>query len=94
MNRFSDYLFYNPHGSSFETCARIEYNSGVKEEPKGSNSGARVDMYLEYAGVTTPNSWCAAFVNWCLGQNDIKGAGALGANYLTWGTKLEDSRSA
>ncbi len=66
-----------------------EYNLGVKEEPLGSNSGPRVDEYLKYAGISSPNKWCAAFVNWCLGQNNIKGAGAIGIDYLNWGTKLE-----
>jgi uncharacterized protein (TIGR02594 family) len=44
---------------------------------------------LKYAGVSSPNKWCGAFVNWCLGQNDIKGAGESGSNYLNWGTKLQ-----
>ena len=67
-----------------------EFKNGVKEEPKGSNSGPRVDMYLKYAGVSLSNksqdkAWCASFVHWCLGQNGIKGAGAAGNSYLKWG---------
>ncbi len=66
-----------------------EFNAGVKEDPIGSNSGPRVDVYLKYAGVPPPNKWCGAFVHWCLGQNGIKGAGAKGENYLKWGVKLK-----
>jgi uncharacterized protein (TIGR02594 family) len=69
-----------------------ENKKGVKEEPLGSNSGPRVDEYLKYAGTTTPNAWCAAFVHWCLGQNGIKGAGAIGNNYKKWGTKLDQPK--
>ncbi len=71
-----------------------ELKLGVKEVPKGSNSGPRIDMYLKYAGVSLSNKaqdkkWCASFVHWCLGQNGIKGAGARGKDYLKWGVKLD-----
>lgn len=70
-----------------------EYKSGVVEDKdkkgRGLNKGPRVDTYLKYAGVSSPNAWCGAYVHWCLGQNDIKGAGAKGSNYLNWGTRLK-----
>jgi uncharacterized protein (TIGR02594 family) len=68
--------------------AMEEYKNGVKEVPLDSNSGPKVDEYLKTAGASSPNAWCAAFVHWCLAQNGIKGAGALGNNYKTYGTKL------
>lgn len=33
---------------------------GVIENPKGSNSGGRVDLYTNY----TPEPWCADFISW------------------------------
>lgn len=74
-----------------------EKEAGVKEEPKGSNSGPKVDIYLKYAnvplnGVPNDKQWCAAFVHWCLGQNGIKGAGAGGKSYKKWGDKLDAPR--
>ena len=90
---WDDVLETNPNldltNTPWMDTALGEYYLGVKEEPLGSNSGPRVDEYLKYAGKSAPNAWCAAFVNWCLGQNNIKGAGALGNNYLNWGTKLD-----
>ncbi len=69
-----------------------EKASGVKEEPNGSNSGPKVNEYLKFSGVSSPNQWCAAFVNWCLGQNGIKGAGAVGNNYKKWGLKIDNPK--
>ena len=40
---------------------------GVKENPPGSNSGGRIDIYLKNIGLP-PAPWCAAFVEWCLEQ--------------------------
>lgn len=37
---------------------------GIREDPVGSNSGPRVDEYLESVGVSPGNPWCAAFVYW------------------------------
>lgn len=77
-------------GTPWMTTALGEFKAGVREVPLGSNSGPKVDVYLKYAKVSTPNAWCAAFVNWCLAQNGIKGAGASPASYLKWGTKLKE----
>jgi hypothetical protein len=46
---------------------------GVREEPKNSNSGPRVDQYLRTAGVpldlpAQKKAWCSAFVYWCFEQ--------------------------
>ena len=79
-------------GTPWMNTALDEYKSGVKEVPRGSNSGPRVNVYLKYAGASSPNAWCAAFVHWSLGQNGIKGAGARGADYLNWGNKLKSPK--
>lgn len=39
--------------------------------------------------IKTHSNGCASFVQWCLGQNGIKGAGAAGKSYLNWGVKLD-----
>ena len=71
------------------TTALQELKNGVKEIPKGSNSGPKVNEYLKSAGASPGNAWCASFVHWCLKQNGIKGAGAAGKSYLNWGVKLD-----
>jgi hypothetical protein len=38
---------------------------GVMEVPLGSNSGPRVNQYLESVGERAGLPWCAAFVYWC-----------------------------
>jgi len=38
---------------------------GVMEVPLGSNSGPRVNQYLEAVGENPGLAWCAAFVYWC-----------------------------
>jgi hypothetical protein len=43
---------------------------GVKENPPGSNSGPRIDMYLRNAGIPTnwpasDKAWCASGAKWC-----------------------------
>ena len=53
------------------------------------NSGPRINEYLKSAGVSSPNAWCAAYVHWSFKQVGIKGAGALGKNWLKWGVELE-----
>jgi len=41
---------------------------GVMEDPLGSNSGPRVNQYLESVGDKAGLPWCAAFVYWCFQQ--------------------------
>ncbi|MEI6697293.1 MAG: TIGR02594 family protein [Bacteroidota bacterium] len=62
---------------------------GVKEYNPGSN--LRIETYLKSAGLnnaTDATAWCAAFVHWSLAQAGIKGAGATGNNYKSWGIPL------
>ncbi len=59
---------------------------------QGLPANPDVVKYLNYAGIKTKNDntmWCGAFVNWCLGQADISGAGAGANNYLKWGKHLD-----
>jgi hypothetical protein len=46
--------------------ARSQERENVQEIPRGSNWGAKVQMYLKLAGILGPAPWCAAFVTWCL----------------------------
>ena len=48
--------------------AEAELKRGVKEDPPGSNSGPRVNLYLKSAGLGPGYPWCMAFVNWCYRQ--------------------------
>lgn len=41
---------------------------GVKEVPAGSNSGPRVEEYLNSLRLGPGYAWCAAFVYWCFEQ--------------------------
>src|SRR4051812_9565638 len=40
--------------------------SKVREIPRNSNRGPEVDEYLRCAGCPPGNSWCCAFVYWCI----------------------------
>jgi len=42
--------------------------TGVKEDPPGSNNGPRIREYLHSVGLVAPKSWCAAFVYWSFDQ--------------------------
>ena len=41
---------------------------GVREIPLGSNTGPRVNQYLDAVGVAPGQPWCMAFVFWCFKQ--------------------------
>ena len=41
---------------------------GVQEQPRGSNSGPEVDLYLKSVGLEPGYAWCMAFVYYCVGQ--------------------------
>ena len=41
---------------------------GVQEEPRGSNAGPKVTMYLRSVGIGPGYAWCMAFVYWCVQQ--------------------------
>jgi peptidoglycan hydrolase-like protein with peptidoglycan-binding domain len=54
-------------GRSALQFAINELNAGAGEVG-GNNKGPWVKKYLEPAGVSEGNSWCAAFVSWCFLQ--------------------------
>jgi len=43
---------------------------GIRELT-GNNDGKQVETYLKYVGLSKGNPWCAAFVCWVLGQNNV-----------------------
>ncbi|SFC93130.1 CHAP domain-containing protein [Flexibacter flexilis DSM 6793] len=43
---------------------------GIREAT-GRNDGTQVEMYLHSVKAKRGQSWCAAFVSWCLQQHDI-----------------------
>jgi hypothetical protein len=45
---------------------------GVQEVPKGSNAGYDIEKYLKSVGLGKGNSWCMAFVFWCVNEASIK----------------------
>lgn len=52
-------------GRPLKQVAAHEEEEKVREIPKNSNRGPRVDEYLCRAGVDVGLSWCCAFVYWC-----------------------------
>jgi hypothetical protein len=40
----------------------------VREIPRNSNRGPEVDAFLQCAGCPPGNSWCCAFVYWCMNE--------------------------
>ena len=48
---------------------------GVRELT-GKNDGKRVEEYLASCGLGKGYAWCAAFVNWCMVQSGVRGAGS------------------
>lgn len=40
----------------------------VREDPRNSNRGAEVNLYLKRAGVHPGLAWCCAFVYWCFDE--------------------------
>jgi hypothetical protein len=40
----------------------------VREIPRNSNRGPEVDRYLQCADCPSGNSWCCAFVYWCMNE--------------------------
>ncbi len=45
---------------------------GQCEEPKGSNNGPMVNVYLASVGLVPGYAWCQAFVYWCYQQAAIQ----------------------
>lgn len=50
-----------------------EEEKGVREEPRNSNRGPEVDVYLKCAGASPGLAWCCAFVYWCFEKAAIAG---------------------
>lgn len=51
---------------------RHTYTSQIGiRELTGNNDGKQVEVYLKYVGLPRGNPWCAAFVCWALGQNNV-----------------------
>jgi hypothetical protein len=52
---------------------KCTYNSQIGiRELTGNNDGKSVEAYLTYCNLSKGNPWCAAFVCWTLGQNQIQ----------------------
>jgi len=45
---------------------------GVREIPRGSNSGPQVDLYLKSVGLGKGYAWCMSFVYWCTKEACLK----------------------
>ncbi|MDP6779639.1 MAG: peptidoglycan-binding domain-containing protein, partial [Candidatus Latescibacteria bacterium] len=41
---------------------------GVREVPRNSNRGEKVEQYLASVGLEPGLAWCAAFAYWCVGE--------------------------
>lgn len=48
--------------------AGTEADAGIREIPRNSNRGPRVDAYLKSVDLWPGLSWCAAFVFWCFDE--------------------------
>lgn len=57
--------------------AGAEADAGIREIPRNSNRGPRVEAYLQSVGLGPGYSWCAAFVYWCFAQAAGTGASPL-----------------
>ncbi|HEX7979114.1 MAG TPA: CHAP domain-containing protein [Gemmatimonadaceae bacterium] len=53
--------------AALRIAARQE-SDHVREVPRNSNRGPKVDEYLECAACPPGNSWCCAFVYWCMNE--------------------------
>lgn len=74
-------------------CAIARAEIGVREEPKDSNRGARVQEYQSATNLDgTGWAWCAAFIDWCIWQLEKEGFNtpferpqtALAYGFETW----------
>lgn len=64
-----DLIFPPSFGEMVVRVAKEELARGVKEDPPGSNSSPRIDMYLTHSGIPTSlpaksKAWCAVFRRW------------------------------
>ena len=68
-------LFGDPENQEFalsplirEVLKIARQEIGVKEVPRGSNRGLRVEEYLRSVNLGPGYAWCASFVYWCFRQ--------------------------
>ena len=75
--------------------AKNELHKGVSEI-RGSAANPDILKYLKSANIKTDSDekygWCASYVNWCLQQAGIDGAGARANSYHSWGYKLKEPK--
>jgi len=64
--------------------AGLAADAGVREQPKNSNRGPEVDVYLKRAGVPPGLAWCCAFTYWCFDEA-AKKAGRANPMFKTAG---------
>lgn len=69
-----------------------ETQVGKAEDPKGSNWGYPVQMYLNSVGINFPSAWCMAFVYWCFNEA-AKEPGYANPVYKTGGVMVQWSKS-
>ncbi|HET7117499.1 MAG TPA: TIGR02594 family protein [Hanamia sp.] len=61
-----------------------------KPTKEGCNCGVDVENYLRAVGLGKGQPWCAAFLNWDLKKNHMRGTGLGSAkSFETWGQKLD-----
>lgn len=67
---------YSVHGVSQQEKRECVYRTASSQigvrEATGRNDGAAVKKYLATVGLREGYAWCAAFVNWCLEQCEVK----------------------
>ena len=73
-----------------ELAAILEKESGVMEQPPGSNDGIRVREYLRSAGILDPAPWCAAFVHWGCQKAGVEGFGAWTPSWLKSSLEIDE----
>ena len=69
---------------SAAAALRVAQTQRGVREVGGANTGPQVDEYLEAAGVSPGNPWCAAFMTWSLEQAGHKMPGGGWAAVATW----------
>ena len=59
---------YQPSAVVAKALEIAKSQSGVLEDPPGSNRGPQVEAYLKRAGCSPGDPWCASFVYWCFDE--------------------------
>ena len=74
---------YAQQGNKLRNCIQETYTSqiGVRELT-GRNDGVAVEKYLTYVWLKKGQPWCAAFVSWSFGANQVKKARSGGCVQL------------